>query len=263
MRMTSYRNSILLLLFLIVNSSAWGWGPKGHDIVAAIAEQHLTPKAKKSIQAILDSHSLVYYASWMDQVMKHPEYASVQTWHYANVDKGLTFEVMPRNKKGDVVSAVTDLVEKLKAGGLDPQTEELYLKMLIHLVGDMHCPMHAGHLSDLGGNMIPVKFFSNKTNLHSVWDTALVEAAHKWGYTEWQSQIDRLSDEQKETTVSGGPVEWFKQTLDVCTEVYEYTSPKSVISYDYIAKYTPVIEQQLLRGGHRLAKLLNDIYADK
>lgn len=253
----------LLLLMLPVVSCAFGWGQKGHDVTAYIAECNLSPDVYRKVVKALGGHSPVYYANWLDNASHTREYAYTKTWHYANVDKGLTFEVMPRNKKGDVVSAVTDLVEKLKAGGLDPQTEELYLKILIHLVGDMHCPMHAGHLSDLGGNTIPVKFFSNKTNLHSVWDTALVEAAHKWGYTEWQSQIDRLSDEQKETTVSGGPVEWFKQTLDVCTEVYEYTPPKSVISYDYIAKYTPVIEQQLLRGGHRLAKLLNDIYADK
>ena len=65
--------------------------------------------------------------------------------------------------------------------------------MLIHLVGDMHCPMHTGRLSDIGGNQRPVLMFGRKTNLHSAWDSAILEAGHKWSYTEWQEQIDRLT----------------------------------------------------------------------
>lgn len=253
----------VLTLALPLFFQSFGWGQKGHDVTAYIAECNLSPDVYRKVVAALGGHSPVYYANWLDNASHTPEYAYSRTWHYANVDKGLTYETMPKNKRGDVVTAVTDLAAKLKAGGLDAQTEELYLKMLIHLVGDMHCPMHAGHLSDLGGNTVMIKFFNDKRKLHSVWDTSLVEAAHKWGYTEWQRQIDRLSEDEKRETVAGEPVDWFNQTLDICTEIYEYTPPKSVVSYDYIAKYTPVIERQFVRGGHRLARLLNEIYADR
>lgn len=254
---------VILFMMLPVFAQSFGWGQKGHDVTAYIAECNLTPEVYRKVVKALGGHSLVYHANWLDNASHTPEYAYTKTWHYANVDEGLTFETMPRNRKGDVVAAVTDIVAKLKAGDIDADTEALYLKMLIHLVGDMHCPMHAGHLSDLGGNRIPVRFFSEKTNLHSVWDTSLVEAAHRWGYTEWQSQIDRLTDDEKAATVAGEPVDWFKETFEICTEVYRDTPPKSVVSYDYIAMYTPVVERQLVRGGHRLAKLLNDIYADR
>ena len=69
--------------------------------------------------------------------------------------------------------------------------------MLVHLVGDLHQPMHTGHLSDRGGNSVPVRFFGRESNLHAVWDSSLPEAAHKWSYTEWQNQLDRLTEEDK------------------------------------------------------------------
>ena len=118
--------------------------------------------------------------------------------------------------------------------------------MLIHLVGDMHCPMHLGRLSDLGGNKRPVRFFGRDTNLHSVWDTNIPEAVHKWSYSEWQQQIDRLTDEEA--------------AHEICKEIYGFTPEGTDISYDYLFKYTPVVERQFLRGGHRLARLLNEIY---
>ncbi|MBP3482360.1 MAG: S1/P1 nuclease [Alistipes sp.] len=257
------RRLLVLSLMLSAALQSFGWGQKGHDVIAYIAECNLAPEAYAKVVKALGGHSLVYYSNWLDNASHTPEYAYTKTWHYANVDKGLTYATMPKTKRGDVVTAVTDLSAKLKAGGLNAETEELYLKMLIHLVGDMHCPMHAGHLSDLGGNKVFVKYFGSKRKLHSVWDTALVESAHKWGYTEWQFQLDRLTDGEKVSASEGTPTDWFNQTQEICTEIYESTPAKSDLSFDYIAKYTPVIEQQFLRGGYRLARLLNDIYSDK
>lgn len=248
------------ILALVISSDAFGWGQKGHDVVAYIAECHLTPDAAAKVYEVLDGHSPVYYANWLDNASHTPEYAYTKTWHYANIDKGYTFDTMPRCETGDVVQAVEDIVAALKSHSLDAAAESLYLKMLIHLVGDMHCPMHAGHLSDLGGNTVPVMFFSKPTKLHTVWDTDLVEAAHKWSYTEWRQQIDRLSDEAAAETIAGTPRDWFCQTAETCTDIYAATPSGTKISYDYIARYAPVVEQQLLRGGRRLAKLLNDIY---
>ena len=120
--------------------------------------------------------------------------------------------------------------------------------------------MHAGRLSDRGGNRRPVLFFSTRTNLHSVWDSSLVEAAHKWSYTEWQQQIDRLSEEEVAAVQAGTPADWIAQTHAICEKIYAETPEGAKLSYDYIAAQAPVIEQQFLRGGLRLARLLNEIY---
>lgn len=250
----------LLLLGFATVQMAFGWGQKGHDVTAYIAECNLTPEAAQAIDRLLDGHSPVYYANWLDNASHTPEYAYTKTWHYANIDAGQTFETMPREPKGDVVKAVTELAGQLKMGGLSPEKEAEALKMLIHLVGDLHCPMHAGHKSDLGGNMIPVTAFGKATNLHSVWDTTLPEAAHNWSYTEWQNQIDRLSADEIMLIESGSPEEWFRETADLCASIYAETPEGTNVSYDYVAKFTPLVEQQFLRGGYRLAMLLNEIY---
>ena len=193
-----------------------------------------------------------------------PYLSKISGLHMADVATrvmmGETLESMSRNPGGDVLTAVTRLTEKLTSGRLTPEEETLSLKMLIHLVGDMHCPMHLGRLSDLGGNKRPVRFFGRDTNLHSVWDTNIPEAAHKWSYSEWQQQIDRLTDEEAAQIAAGEPADWVKETHEICKEIYGFTPEGTDISYDYLFKYTPVVERQFLRGGHRLARLLNEIY---
>ncbi|MBQ2702403.1 MAG: S1/P1 nuclease [Alistipes sp.] len=252
----------LLITFIALCStlSSFGWGQKGHDIVAYIAECNLSPKSYRKVVAVLEGHSPVYYANWLDGASHTPEYAYTKTWHYANVDEGNTYQTQPRNKAGDVVQAVSDIVEKLKSGTLSPEEENVNLRMLIHLVGDMHCPMHAGRLSDRGGNGVKVKYFGKSRKLHAVWDSELVESAHRWGYTEWQREIDRADKKTKREIVAGTPLEWFEQTHTAAVEVYKYTPDGSSLSYDYVTRFTPMVEEQLLRGGLRLARLLNEIY---
>lgn len=239
--------------------SAFGWGQVGHDAVAYIAERNLTPKARKAVEKVLDGHSLVYYASWLDNVRKG-DYAVTATWHYANVDEGQTFATMQRNPKGDVVSAVELCVDTLKVKGISDSVRKVYTKYLIHLVGDLHCPMHAGHLSDLGGNRRPVTFFKTQTNLHSVWDSYLPEAAHKWYYTEWGEQLDRCSRKEKRQISEGTPEQWFGETVNEAKRIYEITPENASLSYDYVFENAPVVDAQILKAGYRLAFLLNEIY---
>lgn len=251
---------IAALVAMCFTSEAFAWGQKGHDVVAYVAECNLSSRVAKRVTRVLEGHSPVYYANWMDNASHTKEYAYTSTWHYANVDEGYTFETMPRLESGDVVKAVNDLVAQLKSKTLSAEEENIALRMLIHLVGDLHCPMHAGRKSDKGGNRVKVLYFGRQTNLHSVWDSSLVESAHNWTYTEWQKQIDIISKEEKKAVRQGSVEDWFKQTHAIAEQVYAATPEGARMSYDEVAKYTPIIEQQLLKGGLRLAQLLEDIY---
>lgn len=251
---------IILLALVPIVLPSFGWGQKGHDVTAYVAECNLSNSARKKIVKILGNHSLVYYANWLDNASHTPEYAYTSTWHYANVDEGHTYESMQKLPSGDVITAVDNLTAKLKAGNLKPEEEKLALMMLIHLVGDMHCPMHAGRRTDRGGNNVPVKFFNSSRKLHGIWDSDLVESAHKWGYIDWEHQINRATKKEKEQIIKGSTLDWFNETHAIAEQIYADTPANTVVSYDYISKYAPVIEQQLLRGGLRLAKILNEIY---
>ena len=248
------------VMALMIVPNAFGWGQKGHDVVAYVAEQNISCRVARKVAKVLEGHSLVYYANWMDNASHTPEYAHTSTWHYANVDEGYTYQTMPKNENGDVVQAVMQLTEQLKKGGMTAQEESVALRMLIHLVGDLHCPMHAGHKSDLGGNLVEVLYFGKPQKLHSIWDSALVESAHNWGYTEWQREIDRQPRKEDKKLQQGSVEEWFSETVELSKGVYKDMPEGAKISYDEVAKYAPLIEQQLLKGGLRLARLLEEIY---
>lgn len=266
-RITSIFIGIAMLLSF---SSAYAWGPKGHDVVAAIAEKHLTHKAKREISKLLEGKSIVYYSSWMDNIQNSPYwedgYNKTKTWHYGNVDKGHTYETMPKNPAGDVVTGLQFLTEELTSN-YDNLTDSMrvdYLKMIVHMVGDMHCPMHAGRLSDLGGNRTKVKWFGQNTNLHSVWDSKMIDAARKWSYTEWVSHLDRKDRKFRKGIMRGTYEDWFKETVLHAADIYGYVedlgqeSPN--LSYGFVYDFSPLLEERLLVAGYRLAYVLNTIF---
>ena len=260
---------IITIIFLC-SISAYAWGPMGHDVVAAIAEQNLTRKAKKNIEKLLDGHSIVYYASWMDNIQNSPSwkggYDKTKTWHYANVDEWETYQTMKKNENGDVVSALHKLTWELTEN-YDNLTDSIradYIKMIVHIVGDLHWPMHAGRLSDRGGNGTKVKWFNEKTSLHSVWDSKMIESARRWGYHEWVEQLDRKDRKFKKAIVKGTYEDWFSKTVENAAEIYNYVErlgeKEPNLSYQFVYDFSPILEESLTHGGYRLAYVLNTIF---
>lgn len=245
---------------LAVSVDGYSWGQKGHDVTCAIAQKHLTKKASKQISEILDGKSIVYWANWMDSASHTPEYKHTKTWHYKNINADETYEDALLNENGDVVRAVEKLIADLKGGNLSKEQQALSLKFLVHLVGDLHCPMHMGHRSDLGGNTWQVQYFNRGTNLHSIWDSGVIESAHNWTYTEWVEQIDTNTKAVNKKLAEGTPQEWGKETYEICKTIYDATPVGSKLSYDYVGEWTTTIEDQLLRAGLRLASVLNEIF---
>lgn len=255
-----YRLLFSLLLLSFATQEILAWGQKGHDVTCEIAERHLTRKARKAVARLLEGKSMVYWSNWLDNASHTPEYAYTKTWHYKNIDAGVLFEDAELEPKGDVVTAINKQMQTLKDKASSTESKRLALKMLIHLVGDVHQPMHMGHKSDLGGNRWMVQFFGREKNLHGIWDSDVLEGGHKWSYEEWATEIDVLSKKQNREICCGTVEDWAKETFAIATEVYSLTPQGSKLSYDYQARWTPVIEQQLLRGGLRLAHLLNSVF---
>ena len=265
--------TLLSVAALLHSLAGFSWGPTGHDVVAAIAERHLTDKTKEALDELLEGRSIVYYSSWMDNIQNSPYwkdgYNKTKTWHYANVDKGHTYQTMTKNENGDVVAALVQLTNELSYN-YENLTDSMrcdYVKMIVHMVGDMHCPMHAGRLSDLGGNRTKVRWFGRNTNLHSVWDSKIVESARNWSYSEWRDQLDRpnrgLEDEFYESVSSGTIEDWFVETVENASVIYEYVEGKEEnpnLSYQFVYDFSPMLENRLLVGGYRLAYVLNSIF---
>jgi len=252
--------AIAALIAVFSSLQAGAWGQKGHDVTAYIAERHLTPATRAVVDSLLEGKRMVYWSNWLDNASHTREYAYTKTWHYKNIDAGERYEEAQANPSGDAVTAIKSRIEILRDPHASFADKQLALKILIHVVGDLHQPMHLGHATDLGGNRVKVKFHGRDANLHGIWDTNIPEAAHKWSFQEWEMMIDNESSDYERTVVLGTVDDWAKQTADIAAAVYSETPEGTNVSYNEIARWTPVIEQQFLKGGLRLAHLLNSLY---
>ena len=134
------------------------------------------------------------------------------------------------------------------------------LKFLIHLIGDLHQPLHVGRLEDRGGNSVKVKWFGASSNLHRVWDEGLIEF-QQLSYTEYARAINFSSKEQRENLNTKTLAAWVFASYQVASGIYaDITEPDQKLNYAYNYKYLAVINNQLLEGGIHLANLLNEIF---
>ena len=147
---------ISLAAMLLIATEGLAWGQKGHDVTCAVAEKHLTKRAKRHIKKVLEGKSIVYWANWLDNASHTPEYEYTLTWHYKNINADQTYDEVPPFETGDIVVAINEQISKLKSGTLSHEEEALALKMLIHFLGDIHQPMRLGRNTDLGGNQVSV-----------------------------------------------------------------------------------------------------------
>lgn len=265
------KRTLTTALTLMTVLCALAWGQKGHDVTAAMAQRHLTPAARHLTDSLLDNRTIIYWANWLDNASNTPQYKHTKTWHYKNVNQGVRYEDMAPLATGDAVRAIKDLMKTLQDPGTTPDDKPTALKMLVHIVGDIHCPMHMGRATDRGGNQHRLKYFGNDTNLHSLWDSALPEAAHKWSYTEWCDQLDAMTPADTNAILYPAgydpalgltPMlvdEWAKETVTITNQIYDRMPQGADVRYDDIAWAAPIIEQQLQRAGLRLALILNTI----
>lgn len=260
MKLSFYKLTFYFALLLSYNLG-YAWSQKGHDVTAHIAERHLTPAARASVDSIFQGRSLVYWSNWMDNASHNKPLAYTKTWHYKNVDGTGDYNRSAQHPNGNIITGLTSQIEVLASPSSSEEQRTLALKIVTHLMGDLHQPLHMGKLSDLGGNKVKVKFFGRDTNLHSVWDSNVVETGHKWSYSEWADQLDRPVDGvDTEAMIDGDLNDWGIETWEIAKKVYEATPEDTKISYNYVADWTPVAETQLLRGGLRLAHILNSIF---
>src|SRR5258705_2290273 len=260
----------LLLLFFVTTFSlsslaSWWWGMTGHRVVGEIAESYLTSKAKKAIKEILGNESLAMAANWADFIKSDSTFNYLSPWHYINLKGGLKHDevinILSPDTGINFYSKMNFIIRELKNKNLEKDKKIMYLRLLVHFVGDMHQPLHVGgRPEDLGGNRIRVLWFNDSTNLHSVWDDKLPEY-QKLSYTEWAKDINYTSKQQRADWQKGPISEWFYESYQIAQGIYsEITRPNQRLSYRYNFDHIETINQQLLKGGVRLAGLLNEIF---
>lgn len=249
--------SILLILPFLINQ-AFAYGQTGHRVVGLVAEQHLSKKARKKVQQILANNSLAEVANYMDDVKSDPAYNHTHDWHWVTIPDSLKYEQTQKNPSGDIIMKIEELVQALKAGKLTSVQEQENLKFLIHLVGDLHQPLHVGGKDDAGGNNVKLQWFGQSSNLHRVWDSDIIEGKDL-SYTELASFLNEPDKAQVKSWQNGGVRDWAYEMMTFRTQVYAIPVDGK-LGYRYSYDNFDTIQQLLLQGGIRLAGLLNEIY---
>lgn len=253
----------LLSLFLFVQvsqvSASEDWGQNGHRVVGEVAEQHLTKKAKRKINRLLKGKSLAFISTYADEIKSDSKYDEFKAWHYANADFDKSYAESEKNEQGDIVIGIKKCISILEDKKSSKEDKVFYLKMLVHLIGDMHQPLHFGLKEDRGGNDFKAKWFYKKSNIHRVWDSQMIES-YKMSYTELADNLPVLSKSQEKTIKSGNLIDWVETTRDLTRKIYAETEEDTNLSYAYMTDWFDVVRMQLKKGGLRLARILNEIY---
>ena len=235
------------------------WGPTGHRTVGKIADTYLKGSTKRAIQKLLKRHSLAFVSTYGDEIKSDDRYRKFGTWHYVNMEANQSYEDSEKNPKGDAVTGAEYCVQVLKDKNASDEDKAFYLKLLIHIIGDIHQPMHAGLAEDKGGNDIKVKWMGKSTNLHRVWDSDMING-FDMSYTELADNADALSKAQIKVIEAGTITDWVNETHTLANTVYKDVKTGDDLGYKYAYENLTLARSQLQKGGIRLAKLLNDIF---
>lgn len=258
------KNVFLFLFISSVSVNAFAWGPTGHRVVAQVADAYLTPKARLAVKKILGTESMAMASNWPDFIKSDSTMNYLSAWHYINVKPGMNYADFKTHLKEDTLTdaytKLNFLIKELKKKNLGADKKKMYLRLLIHIVGDIHQPMHVSHAEDMGGNKIKVMWFNEPANLHSVWDDKLVEF-QKLSYTEYTASINHTTASTRRAWQTQPVTEWFYESYQLADKIYSgITQPDQRLSYRYNFEYVDILNQQLLKGGVRLAGLLNELF---
>lgn len=248
----------VFFLCLFCMGQVFAWGQNGHRAVGLVAEQHLSKKARKKVMQLLGGNSLAEVSVWMDDIKSDHTYDHTHDWHWVTIPDGQTYDQTEKNPNGDILAKIEELSAALKAGKLSKDQEEEYVKFLVHLVGDIHQPMHVGHGDDQGGNDVKVQWFWEPSNLHRVWDSNMIESKDL-SFTEIVRFLGEPSQQQVKTWQADPVRVWANESMQYRDQAYTLPENKK-LSYEYLYKNYPLVEQRILQAGVRLAGLLNEIY---
>jgi len=239
------------------------WGLEGHRICGQIADSYLTPKARAAIKAILGDESVAMASNWADFIKSDPAFDYLKSWHYIDFDKAYTYpemqEFLLHDTNTDAYTKLQFMIGELKKKDLSSENRLLYLRMVIHIVEDLHQPMHTGHTTDQGGNKVSITWFNDQTNLHSVWDSKLIDF-QQLSYTEYATAINHTTAAQLADWQKAPVSQWLFESNQIAEKIYADTKPEKFSPYNYNFMFLGTMNQQLLKGGVRLAGVLNQLF---
>lgn len=264
MRKIFVRTFLFSTLFFYLSVQSMAWGVLGHRIVGEIADKYLTAKARAEVHKILGNESIAMASNWADFIKSDTAYKYLGTWHYIDFKNGLSYAELQQTLKMDTAkdayTSIIFLTKELKKKTLPADKKLMYLRLLIHIVGDIHQPLHVSVTGTAGGNTVKLTWFNEASNLHRVWDEHLIEF-QQLSYTEYVKAINFTTAAQRSTWQKEPLSKWLFDSYSISEKlVDEISEPNPKLSFLYNYNHIATVNQQLLKGGVHLGCLLNEIF---
>ena len=253
----------ICLLFILCTQLSYGlelyWSKTGHRVVGEIAQEYINGKTKRALKELLGTDNLAEIANFADEIKSDSIYRKYGSWHYVNypLDKKYT-EVTP-SEYGDIVKAIAYCQNIVRSDTASKADKTFFLKFLVHLIGDLHQPMHAGRAEDRGGNDIQLQWFDTGTNLHRVWDGDMINT-YGMSYSELADRLSRLTKKEVRVLQQGTVLDWLEESHKIAAEIYGSVGTGQKLYFRYSYVWWPTVEDRLQKGGVRLAKVLNELF---
>jgi hypothetical protein len=255
---------IILVVLSYMPQRSMAWGMNGHRIVGEIADSYLNAKARIEIQKILGTESIAMASNWADFIKSDTSFRYLNTWHYIDFPGELSYagiqEELKKDTAADAYTKLNFLIRELKKKTLPQDKKVMYLRLLIHIVGDLHQPLHVSPEGTNGGNDIKLTWFGNPSNLHRVWDEQLIEN-QDLSYTEYTKAINHTTSSERKAWQKQPISQWIFDSYIISIQLHhELKDQNPKLSYRYNFDHLSTLNQQLLKGGVHLAGLLNQIF---
>ena len=245
--------AVALTVGALAPSLTLAWGADGHRLVAEESQQLLSPAARAEVDKLLalePGATLASISTWADETRSR----ETASWHYVNFprDSDCTYEAPRVCPGGACVVAAIEHQEAVLASKAPDAERLVALKYVVHFVGDVHQPLHAGYADDKGGNAFQVRFDGRGTNLHAVWDSGLIQT--------WPGGPDALraavSSKLTKDAAASTPAQWAQESCRIVGAPGFY--PRGhVLGDEYAAQMDPVAVDRLAAAASRLAQVLN------
>lgn len=255
------RIALILLAVLMHAPTAWGWGQTGHRVAGHIAAEYLSPEARIAIEQILGPESLARASTFADFMRADPSEFWQETaspWHYVTVPAGKTYADVGAPPQGDAYTALRDFEATLRDPDAEAGEKALALRFAVHIIADLHQPLHVGNGTDRGGNDFDVEFFGETTNLHRLWDSQMIDRM-QLSYTELAAWLlDDLDNETFSAWNEPDPHVWMRESAELRDRIYP---ERRELRWDYSFQWRDTIYQRLSQAGVRTAAWLNELFA--
>lgn len=252
---------IPLILLVSFSPNLLAWGKTGHRVTGAIAAPFLSDDAKAAITDILGVETLAEASTWADFMRASPEpfwQQQSNPYHYVTVPVGQHYSDGDAPPQGDAVTALQQFAETLQSPDATKVDKQLALRFSVHLIGDLHQPLHTGNGTDRGGNDFLVTFFGEVSNLHSVWDSKLIDH-DQLSYTELTAWLlPRITVELANQWNEPDPIVWITESAALRDTIYP---ERRDLSWDYVFEQRQNMRTRLMQGGVRMAAYFNALFA--